>query len=265
MTSAPRLRGEGLRRTAERLSPRDWNVLREVARFRLLTGRQLQLLHLGPGQTAARTTRRVLARLVEQRILTRLPRQVGGLRAGSSGQVVALGPVGSRLLADGRPRRRVHDVSDGFLRHTLAVAEVYLVVRLAEQRGQLVLQQASSEPQCWRRLDAIGGSDWLKPDLHLVLAAGDEALHSYVELDLGSEHRPALLRKLRLYEDAYRSGSAGDREGIFPRVVWLVPDERRAAVIRQLVTSTAGLTPELHAIGLQADALVLLTTSGVGR
>jgi len=258
MTSSARLRRAGLQRVGERLSDRDWALTRDVARFRVMTGRQLQLLHVGASETDARTTRRILSRLTSERVLARLPRQVGGIHAGSSGQVVALGPVGDRLLSDGRPRRRARDVSDGFLDHTLAVADLYVSLRLAEQRGHLTLRQVDSEPQCWRRLDALGAGDWLKPDLHVVLSTGDEQLHSYVELDRGTEHRPALLRKLRLYEDAYRSGSGSDPGDIFPRVIWLVPSEPRAALIRQLVARTAGLTAELHAVGLHAAALPLL-------
>ncbi len=264
MTSSARLRGAGLQRASERLSDRDWALIRDVARFRLMTGRQLQQLHVGPSETDARTTRRLLARLISERILARLPRQVGGLHAGSSGQVLALGPVGDRLLNDGQPRRRARDVSDGFLDHTLAVADLYVSLRSAEQRGDLTLRRVDSEPQCWRRLDAHGAGDWLKPDLHVVLTTGHEQLHSYVELDRGTEHRPALLRKLRLYEDAYRSGSASDPGDVFPRVVWLVPSEPRAALVRQLVARTAGLTPELHAVGLHAEALSLLKGGGPG-
>src|SRR3954451_15282892 len=87
---------------------------------------------------------------------------------------------------------------------------------------------------------------------------GDEALHSFVELDRGSEHSPALVRKLRQYELAYRSGAVEAQAGVFPRVVWLVPDERRAALLRRLSRS-ARLTADLHAVALQAEALAVLT------
>lgn len=257
MSSAPRLRGEGLQRTAEHLTDRDWSILRDVARFRLLTGRQLQLLHIGPGESAARTTRRVLARLTRDRLLVRLPRQVGGVRAGSSGQVVAIGPVGNRFIEDGQPRRRARDVSDGFLTHTLAIADIYLQLKLAEARGDLRVATVQTEPQCWRSLDRLGSGEWLKPDLYAVIACDDDAVHSYVEVDQGTEHRPALLRKMRTYEAAYRSG-AGEGDDVFPRVVWLVPNDNRAALIRQLVAATPGLTSELHAVGLQTQAVSLL-------
>jgi hypothetical protein len=254
MTAAPRLSAAGVARLRQQLDARDWAVLHDVARCRLMTGRQLQLLHVGTDETAARAARRLLARLTRHGILARLERRIGGIRAGSAGYVYGLGALGFRLLHPDRPRRRLHEVRDGFLQHTLAIADLYVRLRQAEQRGRLDLLTVETEPRSWRRLD----DDWLKPDLHVVVGVGDEALHSFVELDQGSEHSPALLRKLRQYEAAYRSGAAEAASGVFPRVVWLVPTEQRGAQLRRL-SSSPGLTAELHAVGLQTEALALLS------
>ncbi len=254
MTSAPRLSAAGLERLGRELTARDWAVLRDVDRCRLLTGRQLQRLHVGEGETAARAARRLLARLSRHGLLARLERRVGGLRAGSSGFVYGLGPAGVRLLHPGAPRRRLHEVRDGFLEHTLALSEIYVKLRQAEQRGALDLLTLETEPRSWRRM---GDGDWLKPDLHVVIGLGEEALHSFVELDRGTEHSPALLNKLRQYEHAYRGGIAPGVD-VFPRVVWLVPDDRRAALLRRLLQSKR-LTAELHAVALQSEALAALT------
>lgn len=258
MASAPRLSAAGIARLRQQLSPRDWTVLRDVARCRLITGRQLQLLHFGGDETAARAARRLLARLSRHGLVARLGRQIGGVRAGSSGYVYGLGATGHRLLYPDRPRRRLHEVRDGFLLHTLAVADVYVSLRQSEQRGELDLLTTETEPRSWRQLP---DGDWLKPDLHVVVGVGDEALHSFVEVDRGTEHSPALLRKLRQYESAYRSGAV---DGVFPRVLWLVPTERRAAFVRRLI-SRAGLTPELHAVALQVDALPALAGTAEER
>ncbi len=208
-----------------------------------------------------RASRRQLARLTRHRVLARLERQIGGVRAGSSGYVYGLGSAGHRLLRPGRPGRWLHEVRDGFLQHALAVAAIYVRLRQAEQRGELDLLTVQTEPQCWRRLDDLGGADWLKPDLYLMVGVSDDALHSFVEVDQGSEHTPALLRKLRQYETAYRSGGAESSDGVFPRVVWLVPREQRATQLRRLI-GRAGLTTELHVVALQADALPALTGDG---
>lgn len=265
MTSAQRLGAAGLARLRGELDVRDMGVLHDVSRCRLMTGRQLQLLHVGGDESAARAARRRLARLVAWGLLVRLERRVGGLRAGSSGYVYTLSAAGHRLLHPGDyPRRRRQEVRDGFAAHTLAIADVYLRLKLAHQRGDIELQLIETEPRCWRRFQDIGGLDWLKPDLHVVIAVGDDILHSFVEVDRGTEHSPALLRKLRQYEAAYRSGSVGDRarlhyrgDSVFPRVVWLVPSETRADLVRQLCRSS-GLTADLHVVALQADALTVL-------
>ncbi|MBM7807767.1 hypothetical protein JOD57_003604 [Geodermatophilus bullaregiensis] len=212
MTVAPRLSAAGLERLRQELTARDWAVLGDVDRCRLLSGRQLQRLHVGEGETAARAARRLLARLTRHGLLARLERQIGGLRAGSSGFVYGLGPAGVRLLHPGAPRRRLHEVRDGFLRHTLAIGDLYVELRQAEQRGLLDLLTLETEPRSWRRM---ADGDWLKPDLHLVIGIGEEALHAFVELDQGTEHSPALLGKLRQYETAYRGGVEATAEA-FP-------------------------------------------------
>jgi hypothetical protein len=255
MTPAPRLSAAGLERLRWELSPRDWAVLHDIDRCRLMSGRQLQWLHVGEGETAARAARRLLARLSRHGLVARLERRVGGLRAGSSGYVYGLGATGVRLLRPDAPRRRLHEVRDGFLSHTLALADLYVSLRQAEQRGGLELLTVETEPRSWRRL---GDGDSLKPDLHVVIGIGEEALHSFVELDQGTEHSPALLRKLRQYETAYRSGAVEAEGGVFPRVVWLVPSEHRAAQLRRLIGSPR-LTAELHAVALQTEALAVLT------
>lgn len=253
MTAAPRLTAAGLERLRRELSARDWAVLHDVDRCRLMTGRQLQLLHVGDGETAARAARRLLARLARHGLLARLERRIGGLRAGSAGYVYGLGPAGVRLLHPGAARRRLQEVRDGFLSHTLALADLYLQLRQAEQQGRLDLVKLETEPRSWRRM---ADGDWLKPDLHAVVGLGEEALHAVVELDRGTEHTPTLLAKLRQYERAYRGEVGGDR--VFPRVVWLVPTETRAAQLRRLLQAPR-LTADLHAVALQSGALAALT------
>lgn len=253
MTAASRVSAAGLERVRQRLDERDTALLQHLADCRLMTGRQLQRLHHGGDESAARAARRQLARLSGLGVVSRLGRRVGGVRAGSSGYIYTLSAVGQRLLLPNQPRRRLTEVRDGFVSHTLAVAEVVTRLRLAHQRGDVDLLRLETEPRCWRRFQGVGGLDWLKPDLHVVLAVGEDVLHSYVEVDQGSEHSPALVRKLRQYETAYRLGPLGADE-VYPRVVWLVLDEHRADLLKRLCR-TSGLTADLHAVALQEDAL----------
>ncbi len=258
--TTPVPRGErGLARLREQLDERDRAVLQDLAERRLMSGSQLQRLHVGEGPAAVRAAGRLLLRLLAAQLVTRLPRRVGGVRAGSSGYVYALTPTGRRILnfETGKVTRRT-DLSDGFVDHTLALSELYTQLRLGHRSGQFELLSIDSEPRCWRRIDSLLDAAWLKPDLFVVTARNDDEWHSFVEWDNATEHRAALLRKLRAYEAAYRAGQEQRSRGLFPRAVWLVPTQQRANNLRRLIRSS-GLTAELHAIGLQADALALLT------
>src|SRR5919198_5119791 len=128
----------GLAQLRERMSERDLDVLRSVAEHRFLTTRQIEALHFADHSSelaGARVCRRVLARLTEERLLARLQRRVGGVRAGSASFVYALGPVGGRLID--RQRRRVIEPSTTFLAHTLVVAQTHVELVQAARQGRL--------------------------------------------------------------------------------------------------------------------------------
>lgn len=258
MTSAPRLGRRGLVALQQGLIQRDVAVVNDVKRFRLMSGQQLTALHFPTTESGSRSARRVLNRLAQLSLLIRLKRRVGGVRAGSDGFVYAIGPVGDRLLGGAQPRRRVREVSDGFLLHTLAVADVYVALTLAESDRLLRLLSVETEPSSWRRVSSVYGSEWLKPDLTTVVLRDEQEIHSFVELDLGTEHRAALTRKLAAYEQALRSGEEERQRGLFPQVVWLVPDVQRAKIIRRWA-SEVGCTPGLHRTELQSHATMALS------
>src|SRR5437588_1242946 len=189
----------GLAQLRERVSERDLDVIRSVAEHRFLTTRQLEALHFADHATelaGARVCRRVLARLTDERLLARLERRVGGVRAGSASFVYALGPVGGRLV-DGE-RRRITEPSTTFLTHTLAVAQTRVELVQASGVGQLELLSVDVEPRCWRRYIGSGGArEVLRPDLYVVTGSGEFEDCWFVEIDRGTESPLALRRKCR--------------------------------------------------------------------
>jgi hypothetical protein len=72
---------------ADAMPARDREIVQTVARLTLASGGQIERLSFADicvGSTRARLARRVLGRLVEQRVLDRLERRLGGAGGGSS-------------------------------------------------------------------------------------------------------------------------------------------------------------------------------------
>lgn len=247
----------------ERLSVRDMAIIAQVAELRLMSARQIQAIHF-PGsehdneQAATRARQRVLERLCRERLLIRLERRIGGLRAGSAGLVLALGPVGQRVLARAGPRRRSHEPTLRFVDHTLAIAQLVVDVSLAARQGRLDVLDCQAEPQSWREFSGPGGRRLLRPDAFLVLGVGEFELCWFIEVDRSSEGVPVVVRKCRLYADYYQSGKEQASGGVFPRVCWIVPDETRAERLRQAITRDRQLPAGLFVVTTDEQAVTAL-------
>lgn len=216
-----------------------------VARLKLVSHDQLaRLVPFGPNasrSSAARVTRRTLARLAELGVLGRLQRRIGGVRAGSSGHVYFLGPVGQRLVAywdgDGLVRGRLRPEPGGpFVRHRLSVSELYVRVVEWARTGAVEVLGFDVEPECWRAsMDGFGNRVVLKPDAYVRVGAGAYEDQWFVEVDLGTESRTVLARKARAYLDYLHTGTEQAEGGVFPRVLFAVTTEvRKEAVVEVL-------------------------------
>ena len=202
--------------------------MQTVAKLRLMTHAQLAVVLAdeidGSPVSAARMVRRTLARLTEQRVLARLDRRIGGVRRGSAGYVYYLGPVGQRLVSywngQGLTRGRFRPEPGGrYVRHRLAVSELYVQALQAERRGLLDLIAFDCEPECWRTMtDGFGGQTTLKPDAFARIGVGAYEDSYFVEVDLGTESRSVIARKVRTYLDYFNSGTEQQAHGVFPRV-----------------------------------------------
>jgi hypothetical protein len=69
-----------------------------------------------------------------------------------------------------------------------------------------------------------------------------------VEIDRGTEHFPALLRKCRTYEQYYASGREQAAHGTFGQVCWIVPTQARADRLRAAISSDRRLTDALFTV-----------------
>jgi hypothetical protein len=260
----PYVSAKGLEQLRERLSERDLGVIGQVADLRLMSARQIEAVHFPASehdsvQAAARARQRVLARLVRDRLLIRLERRIGGVRAGSAGFVFAVGPVGHRLLAAGGPGRRFQEPTSRFLDHTLTTAQLIVDVGVASRGGLLDILVCQAEPRCHREFSGLGGRRVLRPDAFLALGVGAFEWRWFCEIDRGSESVPVILRKCRLYADYYQSGQEQAKHGgVFPTVCWIVPDIKRAERLRQAIDHDRRLPDRLFTVTTSERALTVL-------
>jgi hypothetical protein len=253
----------------EMLTDRDLLVLKDLEQFRLLSTRQLQRLRFithSSTSSATRTTIRVLGRLERHGLVTRLIRRVGGSLRGSAGTAWQLASVGERLLramAGDPNRRRYVEPSIQFAAHTLAVADCAISLIEADRAGTTELLELQAEPDCWREHTTASGSrEWVKPDLYAVNADADFETHTFIEIDLGTEHLPAVLRKCAVYQRHFASGSEQTTTGVFPAVVWITTTSARADKIRAAIRSDPTLTNSLfHATTPSKAGAIITPTS----
>jgi hypothetical protein len=220
------------------LSDRDRAVVRRISGLRFVSGAQLIRLHFAdvPGRTA----REALLRLNRLDVLERLPRTVGGVRAGSAGYVYRLGSAGQRLavLHGWQPagsKNRAHVPGTLFVAHALQVAELHTLLVEADRQGRIELIELAGEATSRRSYGGPLGPRVLKPDSYVRLGAGDYEFVYFIEVDRGTEGSQALSAKLHQYVEYEASGGEQAERGVFPLTVWLTPDNGRAEVIADCI------------------------------
>lgn len=259
-----------LNQLLDQLSDRDLAVLTDIERFRLLGARQVQRLHFATSGCEStprvRAANRALARLRGRDLVRTLDRRVGGVRAGSAGFIYYLGPVGDRLQRHrkGQPaaRRRFGEPSRHFVDHTLAIAELAVRTIEASRSSSIEIIALTTEPECWRPfLSPEGITQWLKPDLLLNTADGDYEDHWFIEVDLGSEHLPVILRQCAAYQAYWESGRYQADHGLFPAVVWVTTTDARKEAIRTAIRQQRTLEPAIFRVCTAASYLATITNS----
>jgi protein involved in plasmid replication-relaxation len=243
-----------------RASRRDLAIVETVWQVRVASGAQLERLHFHPlsNQTRARTRRLVLARLAAWGLLAPLQRTIGGVRGGSSGLVFALDRAGQRLVRLRHPdlfesdsrARRPWTPGRMFLSHSLAVSELYVSLIESSRTEGFLVEAYLAEPRSWWP-NGIGG--WLKPDAYLKLAEGEIIDHWWIEVDRATESLPTLRAKLATYLDFMAQGQLGP-QGIMPRVLITVPDERRRTAVAELLQRLPDPASQLFVVTLVLGA-----------
>jgi hypothetical protein len=239
-------------RLRQQLSQRDLSILSSLHKVRLLSLRQLQRLHVVDGAPTAQVRRAqmVLQRLHRLKLVVRLSRVIGGVRAGSAGYIYGLSGLGQAVLDMSDPlsrrNRRIWEAKPYFQDHMLTVSELYVQLVESSRSDHIDLAQFDAEPTCWRHYTGQGGeSVILKPDAYVRLEIGEFERSSFVEVDLGTESLPTIQRKCERFITYWHQGVEQQWRGVFPKVVWLVQNDRRgdhiADVIRKMTTDAQSL------------------------
>lgn len=237
------------------LSDREWAVLAALQRVRVATADQLERLVFA--DVTRRQARATLASMTRRRFLARLPRTVGGLAAGSAGFVYVRDVAGLRLgPLSGRRPVRPWPVGGPFLAHSLAISELFVALMTRTKGGPIHLLDFRSEPACWRPFAGPGGGQVvLKPDAEVVVADDQFEDRYFVEVDRATESRVTLQRKLSRYVDYWRTGREQARSDVFPKVLWVVPDEKRVAQLVDLFGQQPVEAWPLFAVTTAAEAV----------
>jgi len=247
------------------LSDRDKAVLRSIRRCRFIQTDQVGRLHFQAAKTPSarlRAANRTLIKLHGLGLIQSLNRRIGGVRAGSTSYVWTIKAAGAALLdlVDSKPFKpvRAYEPTYFFLKHTLAVVEVY--ARLHTMSG-VKLITTELEPTCWRNyMTARDGNVILKPDLYAVTAVGGYEDYWFFEVDLDTETPKRIVRKCEYYGKYYLTGQEQKSTGVFPRVVWIAPDEKRRATLQRHISANLSGYQELFTVITLEDLTALMQT-----
>ncbi|MEV0537086.1 replication-relaxation family protein [Kitasatospora sp. NPDC050463] len=244
------------------LSDRDLEIIRQVGRFKLMTGSQLERLFFAHCSDISRARNRqaVLRRLTDFQVLTRVgQRRVGGWAHGSASFVYTLDIAGHHLAgsAGARPRRS-YSWYEPTVNHFLATAEVYVLLVEASRMGQLTLLDFQAEPNCWRTF----AQRTLKPDafaeIGLVRPDGRRVKGGFfIEVDRANQYGAKIAGKLPRYLEYYQHERLAGATGLPRRVVFLAPDAGRVDYLNRLVASQPD-AGQRFSVGLLDDVVSAL-------
>jgi len=244
------------------LSGRDKAILSSVQMCRLITSHQIQRIHIIEHESpmaATRATNRALAKFQDRGLIDTLSRKVGGERAGSTAYVWKLTELGGRLLDMenvGRSQRnRWFEPSEAFLAHTLEIAETYVRITEICDKYIMFLVDVEFEPECWRGYTSGGYKEALKPDMLVSIINWKYEYSYYLEIDRNTEAPSVVLEKCKKYAEYYITGAEQQATGVYPLVVWLVPDSARRDSLKRHIANCSDLLPKHIFLVITIDEL----------
>jgi len=227
-------------------------ILRTLQDLRFATTKQLARLtsaDYGNDRSALRQTMRHLKTLAEHDLVRSLERRVGGWEGGSQNTIWALTTRGHRLLTDSPARQRPHLISTTFLEHLLAVAETRVIITETANAHAGITATVTGEPGCWRQhLGHHGQMLTLKPDLHLTIQSPEFRDSYFLEVDRATENPKRVVTTCWSYQHYRLTGAEQKSAGVFPAVIWIVPNVKRREQLRRHLNEEPRLPQELFTV-----------------
>jgi hypothetical protein len=171
-----------------------------------------------------------------------------------------MGVVGQRIVWPDRARyRKPWTPNRAYLRHALAVSEIYAQLRTA--MGVRLLTY-DTEPSCWRSYFGPGGAPTtLKPDAFAVLDLDRFEDRYFIEVDLATESGTRITSKAEAYVRYWQSGWEQSASGVFPQVLWVTTTKARRDLMAAALTRLPTEHWQLFAV-VKADEAADLMTKG---
>jgi hypothetical protein len=144
---------------------------------------------------------------------------------------------------------RPYEPSTSFLDHTLAIAEVVITLQEISRSAHVTLSHLQLEPECWRSyLGPSGETRTLKPDVAVVTESSGFEDHWFIEVDRATEPPNRVVMKCLQYQEYRVTGHEQARVGLFPAVVWTVPNERRRNQLTGRLHNESAIDPRLFSV-----------------
>ena len=149
-----------------------------------------------------------------------------------------------------------------------------------QNRQQAVMQALNLNTRCGMASGSAGGFGFqdcsFPADMDRAAGMAMNRLKSYglinhrfgsmnagfFELDLATETPARIVGKCLQYQTYYRGNTEQRKYGVFPLVVWIVPNERRQSSLREHIRQCAGLQHKNLFTVILPDELEFLVTGG---
>ena len=274
MTIPTRITNRRLEEIQREISDKDRAILESLRVCRYLTGQQIVRLYFSGDAQKKETTilsaaYRCLNRLKDWGLIRSLQRRIGGVRAGSGSFVWTLTSGGFRLLCldsgAKQSRKQFREPSLHFLEHTLIISEAYLQLTQICFKHNVALSKVNFEPDCWRRYSAKNGKAIiLKPDLYAVTRGSGYEDCWFLEIDRATETPERVVEKCGRYIQYLCTGAEQKQRGVFPYVVWIVPDTKRKNSLTAHIDKAFPRGANIF-ITILPDELEILITNGAEK